>query len=295
MANIPFDDRDGFIWVDGEMQPWRDAKIHVLTHGLHYGTSIFEGERAYDGKIFECRAHSERFLRSAEIVYMPMSYSAEQLDDIKYQVLKANDLQDAYIRAFAWRGTQMGLDTDGIETHVGVAAWAWGNYFGNNGEDWGITLKTSQYCKPTAQSAPIHSKCGALYVLSTMAKKEAKQAGYTDALMLDYEGLVAESSAANIFFVKDGELHTPIADRFLNGITRQSVIKLAKENGIEVQERRISPEEIVNMDEIFVTGTAVEVVPVSKIDDQDFQVGPTTKKLRDLYQAHVRTHKPANP
>jgi branched-chain amino acid aminotransferase len=286
MALIPFDDRDGYIWMDGEMLPWRDAKMHYLTHALHYGTQVFEGERAYNGKIFKSTAHSERLLKSAEIIRMPMEYTAEQIDEIKVEVLKANGLENAYIRAAAWRGAeQMGIDIDGTKTHMAVAAWDWGSYFDPEVRKVGISLKSTEWRKPNPNSAPTAAKTASLYNLSCIVKNEVKEAGYTDALMLDHEGYVAESTGANIFLIKDGVIHTPIADRFLNGITRQTVIGLAKDMGITVEERRIKPEELEGFEEIFLTGSAAEITPVGSIDDMKFIPGPITAKLADAYTA----------
>ena len=289
MSNAPFHDRDGYIWMDGEMLPWREAKVHFLTHALHYGTQVFEGERAYNGNIFRSMDHSKRLIHSAEVIHMPMQYTAEQIEDIKREVLEANDLNDVYIRAAAWRGSErMGINVEGTKTHMAVAVWDWGLYFDPELHKTGISLMTSQYRKPAPNTAPTSSKCAGLYVLGTMAKYEAQQAGCNDAFMYDHEGYVAESSGANIFFVKDGELHTPIADRFLNGLTRQTVITLAKEAGIPVIERRIKPEEVKDFEEVFLTGTAAEVTPVGKIDDLTFTPGKTTFQLYDAYAAKVR-------
>jgi len=283
---IPFDDRDGFIWMDGEMLPWREAKLHYLSHALHYGTQVFEGERAYNGKIFKCREHSERLLNSAKIIRMEMHYTAEQIDEIKYEVLKANNLENCYIRAAAWRGAeQMGIDVDGTKTHMAVAAWDWGSYFDPEIRKTGISLKSTQWRKPNPNSAPTASKTASLYNMSCIVKNEVKAAGYTDAFMLDHEGYVAESTGANIFLIRDGEIHTPIADRFLNGITRQTVIGLAKDLGYEVIERRIKPEELETFTEIFLTGSAAEITPVGKIDNQTFTPGEITAKLHDAYTA----------
>ncbi|MGH1398844.1 MAG: branched-chain amino acid aminotransferase [Alphaproteobacteria bacterium] len=286
MALIPFDDRDGYIWMDGQMLPWREAKLHYLTHALHYGTQVFEGERAYNGKIFKCREHSERLLNSAKIIRMPMTYTAQEIDDIKYEVLKANGLDNAYIRAAAWRGAeQMGIDVDGTETHMAIAAWDWGSYFDPEIRKTGISLKSTQWRKPNPNCAPTASKTASLYNLSCIVKNEVKEAGYTDALMLDHEGYVAESTGANIFLIRDGEIHTPIADRFLNGITRQTVIALAKDAGITVHERRIPPEELSTFTEIFLTGSAAEITPVGKIDNMTFTPGEITAKLIEAYTA----------
>ena len=284
MADIPFDDRDGFIWMDGEMLPWREAKVHYLTHGLHYGTLVFEGERAYSGKIFKSVQHSERLIKSAELIYMDVEQSIDEIEEIKKEVLKKNGLENAYIRAAAWRGSEkMGNDPEGTKTHFGIAAWDWGTYF----DPAGVTLGRSRWNKPMPTSAPVHSKCSCLYNLSCMAKHEAKKAGFTDALMLDYEGYVAESTVSNLFFIKDGALFTPTADRFLNGLTRQTVIDLAKGRGIEVVEKRIKPEELNGFEEVFLTGTAAEVTPISKIDDHEYGVGDMTRQLSADYRALV--------
>jgi branched-chain amino acid aminotransferase len=252
---------------------------------LHYGTQVFEGERAYNGKIFKSREHSERLIRSANIIYMDMQYSAEQICDIKYEVLKANNLENAYIRAAAWRGAeQMGIDVEGTQTHIAVAAWDWGSYFDPAVRETGISLKSTKWHKPSPNCAPTTAKTASLYNLSCMIKLEVKKDGYTDAFMLDHEGFIAESTGANIFLMRDGVIHTPIADRFLNGITRQTIIALAKDMGLTVEERRIKPEELDSFDEIFLTGSAAEVTAVGKIDDKTFTVGPITRKLRDAYE-----------
>lgn len=285
----PFHDRDGYIWMDGKMLPWRDANVHFLTHAMHYGTQVFEGERAYEGNIFRSVDHSKRLHKSAEIIHMPMHHTIEKIEDIKREVMEANGLENCYIRAAAWRGSeQMGIDVQGTETHMAVAAWNWASYFDPEIRKVGISLMTSQYAKPAPNTAPTQSKCAGLYVLSTMAKYEAQQKGYTDAFMYDHEGYIAESTGANVFLIKDGEIHTPIADRFLNGLTRQTVIELAKGMGIHVEERRIKPEELSGFEEIFLTGTAAEITPVGKIDDHIFTVGPITKQLHEAYEALVR-------
>ncbi len=289
MAMQPFHDRDGYIWMDGEMVAWREANVHFLTHGLHYGTQVFEGERVYEGKIFKSRAHSERLIKSADIIYMPMAYSVEEIEEIKREVLAANGLTNAYIRAAAWRGPeQMGIDVTGSKTHMAVAAWEWGSYFDPAMREIGISLGTSRYKKPAPDTAPTNSKCAGLYVLGTMAKHEAQQAGFTDALMYDFEGFIAESSGANLFMVKDGALITPTADRFLNGLTRQTIMELANSLGISVEDRRIMPEELQSAEEVFLTGTAAEVTAVGKIDDIEYGVGSMTKKLHEAYEALVR-------
>jgi branched-chain amino acid aminotransferase len=284
MALIPFDDRDGYIWMDGKMMPWRDAKVHYLTHALHYGTQVFEGERAYNGNIFKCTKHSERLIKSADVILMEMHYTPAEIDEIKKEVLKANKLENAYIRAAAWRGAeQMGIDVAGTQTHMAVAAWEWGSYFDPAVREKGISLKSTHWRKPAPDMAPTQAKTASLYNLSCIVKIEVKKAGYTDALMLDYEGNIAESTGANFFAVKDGVLLTPIADRFLNGLTRQTVIDIAKELGIPVIERRLKPEELDGFQEIFLTGSAAELTAVGKIDERNYQVGQITRSLQEAY------------
>lgn len=289
MSVPPFDERDGFIWINGEVKPWREAKIHVLSHGLHYASSVFEGERMYDGKIFKSREHSERFHKSAEILGMKIPLSIDELEEIKYDICKRNDLTSAYIRPVAWRGgEQMGVSAKLTKTHVAIAAWAWGTYFDAEKRNTGISLKTSQWRKPAANTAPTQSKAAGLYMIATMSKHAVEDDGFDDALMLDYRGYVAEASAANFFAVKDGTLITPTPDCFLNGLTRQTVIALAKDMGIPFEERHIMPEELSKFQEIFVTGTAAEVTAVGQIDDHHYTVGPITKKLREAYETLVR-------
>lgn len=289
MALIPFDERDGFIWINGEMKPWRDAKIHVLSHGLHYGSSVFEGERMYNGTIFKSREHSERFHNSADILGMRIPYSVDELEKIKYEVCAANDLTDAYVRPVAWRGgEQMGVSAKLTKTHVAVAAWHWGTYFSAEKRDKGISLTTSDWRRPAPNTAPTQSKAAGLYMICTVSKHKAEDDGFDDALMLDYQGNIAEASAANFFAVQNGKLLTPPPACFLNGITRQTVIQLAKDHGIEVIERTLSPDELSQFDEIFVTGTAAEVTAVGQIDDQHYTVGEVTKKLRAAYESLVR-------
>lgn len=286
----PFNDRDGLIWMNGEIVPWRDANVHVLTHGLHYASSIFEGERAYNGNIFLCREHSQRFIQSAEMIDMGMPYSAQELDEAKYEILKANNLSDAYIRPVAWRGSeQMAIAANKTKTHVAIACWEWPSYFGGEAREKGISLQTAKWRTPMPETAPTQSKTAGLYATHTMSKHTAEANGYTDAVMLDYRGLVAECTGANIFMVKDGTIKTPDPDCFLNGLTRQTVIKLAEEHGIPLDVCQIKPEEIYAADEIFVTGTAAEVTAVGRIDDVDYTVGPITRQLRDAYETLVRS------
>ncbi len=294
MANAPFHDRDGFIWMDGKMVSWREAQVHFLTHALHYATAVFEGERAYGGHIFKSREHSQRLLKSAGIIHFDVPFSVDQMEDAKQEVMKANNLSDAYVRVLAWRGSeQMGIDPTLAKPHVGIAAWDMGKYFDPKLAETGISLGTSKWRKPAPDTAPTDAKTTSLYNLSAIAKLEAIAAGYTDALMMDSFGDVAESTGANLFAIKDGELHTPIADRFLNGITRQTVIDIAKQLGIKVVERRIKPEEMTTFDEIFLTGTAAEVTAVGQIDGHHYQVGPVTRKLRQAYADFARTPAPA--
>jgi branched-chain amino acid aminotransferase len=285
MASIPFDQREGYIWIDGEIKPWAEAKVHYLTHALHYGTLVFEGERAYKNNIFKSRDHSERLINSARLIHMDMHHTVDQIEQIKQEVMKANNLTNAYLRVAAWRGSeQMGIDVTGTKTHMAVAAWDWGSYFDPAVRETGLALGISDWRRPNPNSAPIKSKCAALYNLGCMAKYEQKQKGFHDALMFDHEGYIAESTGSNMFLIKDGALHTPTPDRFLNGITRRTVIDIANDMGIEIIERRIKPEELETFQEVFVTGTAAEVTPVGKIDNMDYGIGPVTRKLRAAYE-----------
>ena len=288
MSVIPFDERDGFIWINGTIVPWREAKIHVLSHGLHYASSVFEGERMYNGKIFRSREHSERFHKSAEILGMKIPYSVDELEEIKYKICKENDLASAYIRPVAWRGgEQMGVSAKLTKTHVAVAAWSWGAYFDEEKRDKGISLKTANWRRPAPDTAPTQSKAAGLYMICTISKHAVEDEGYDDALMLDYRGYIAEASAANFFAVKDGVLLTPPPDCFLNGLTRQTVIELAKSMNIPFEERHLKTEELPDFQEIFVTGTAAEVTAVGQIDNHHYTVGPITKKLRTAYEELV--------
>ncbi len=291
MSVLPFDERDGFIWIDGEMKPWKDAQIHVLSHGMHYASCVFEGERMYNGKIFKSREHSERLNKSADILGMnPIPLSIDELEKIKYDVCKANNLNDAYIRAVAWRGgEEMGVSAKKTKTHIAVAAWAWGTYFDASKRDKGITLKTSSWRRPAPNTAPTQSKAAGLYMINTMSKHAVEDDGFDDALMLDYRGYVAEASAANLFAIKDGVLITPEPDCFLNGITRQTVLQIAKDMNIPIEIRHIKVEELGDFQEIFLTGTAAEVTAVGQIDNHHYTVGEITKKLRAAYEELVRS------
>ena len=285
-----FSDRDGLIWLDGEIVPWREARVHVLTHGLHYASSVFEGERAYSGNIFKSVLHSERLIRSAGLIDMKMTMTVDEIEAAKEEILTANKLKDAYIRPVAWRGSeQMGISAQATLTHVAIACWEWPSYFSPELREKGISLQTSKWRAPMPDTAPTASKTACLYATHTMSKHAAEAAGYIDALMLDYRGLVAEATGANIFMVKDGKIKTPVPDCFLNGLTRQTVIGLAKELNIPLEETQIKPEELKQADEIFLTGTAAEVTAVGKIDDTEFRVGPVTRQLRETYEDLVRS------
>lgn len=290
MADIlPFDNRDGIIWHNGAFVPWRDAKLHVLTHGLHYASCVFEGERAYNGKIFKSELHSKRLFRSAEILDMTMPYSIEELEKIKYELLAKQNLTDAYIRAFAWRGSEMmAISAQQTKTNVAIAAWAWPSYFSVEQKKKGLKLDIAQWKRPSPESAPYEAKAAGLYMICTLSKHKAERNGFTDALMADYRGYVAEATGANIFFVKDGTLHTPLPDCFLNGITRQTVIQLAKAKGIEVIERHIMFEELPEFEQCFLTGSAAEITPVSQIKEITYQVGDFVMNLAADYDALVR-------
>lgn len=294
MASPDFSDRDGLIWIDGKILPWRDAKVHILTHGLHYASAVFEGERCYSGNIFKSQEHSERLIRSAELIDMKMTMTVDQINQAKEEILEANKLKDAYLRPVAWRGSeQMGISAQATLTHVAIACWEWPSYFSPEMREKGISLQTGKWRAPAPDTAPTASKASCLYATHTMSKHAAEHNGYTDALMLDYRGLVAEATGANLFMVKDGQIKTPIPDCFLNGLTRQTVIQLARDLGLPIEETRIKPEELAKADEVFLTGTAAEVTAVGKIDDVTYKVGPVTRQLRDAYESLVRGKKAA--
>ncbi|MGC6516416.1 MAG: branched-chain amino acid aminotransferase [Candidatus Puniceispirillaceae bacterium] len=286
MSIIPFDDRDGVIWLNGEMVAWRDAKTHSLTHGLHYASTVFEGERSYGGTIFKSREHTERLRASCRLLDFDIPYSDDEMEEIKYQVLAANDIVDGYVRAFCWRGSEMmAISAQQTKTHVAVAAWQWPSYFDPETKMKGITLDIADWKRPSPESAPVHAKAAGLYMICTLSKHAAERKGFTDALMLDYRGYVAEATGANVFFLMDdGKIHTPLADCFLNGITRRTVIDLAKQEGLEVVERHIMPEDMANARECFLTGTAAEVTPVSQIGDYQFTPGNVTLSLIQAYE-----------
>jgi branched-chain amino acid aminotransferase len=288
MSLIPFDDRDGFIWMDGQFVAWRDAKVHVLTHGLHYGSCVFEGERVYNGKIFKCEAHSQRLHKSAELLGFEIPYSVDELNKAKYETVKKQGIINGYLRPVAYRGSEMmAISAQQTTIHVAIAAWEWPSYFGNEAKEKGLRLQTAVWKRPAPDTAPTASKAAGLYMICTMSKHIAEKNGFNDALMLDYRGYIAEATGANLFFIFDGELHTPTPDCFLNGLTRQTVMQLARDAGIKVVERHIKPEEIKNADEMFLTGSAAEVTPIGQIDDYKAAVGPVTKQLMAAYSARV--------
>ena len=290
MTIVPFDQRDGVIWMNGEFVPWKDARIHVLTHGLHYASAVFEGERAYGGEIFRSREHSVRFRKSAEIMDFEIPYTVEQLGQAKVKAVELNGGGDQYVRPVAWRGSEMmAVSAQHNKIHVAIATWAWPSMFDPETKMKGIKLDIADYRRPDPMCAPVHAKAAGLYMICTISKHKAEKKGYADAMMLDWQGRVAECTGANIFFTRDGALHTPIADCFLNGITRQSTIEIAKTQGLEVIERRIMPEELKTFNECFIVGSAAEVTPVAEIDTYRFKPGNISRTLMDAYTNAVRT------
>jgi branched-chain amino acid aminotransferase len=285
----PFDQRDGVIWYDGKLVPWADAKLHVLSHGLHYASSVFEGERAYGGEIFKITEHSERLKRSAQSLDFEIPYSVAEIDAAKRLVLEKNGQKDAYLRPVAWRGSEMmGVAAQENKIHLAIATWEWPSYFDPAERLKGIRLDLAEYRRPDPKTAPAGSKAAGLYMICTISKHKAERKGYADALMLDWQGRVAECTGANIFFIENGKIHTPIADCFLDGITRRTVIALAKKRGVQVAERRIMPDEMTGFSECFITGSAAEVTPVSEIAQWKFTPGAITKQLMDDYTAEVQ-------
>jgi branched-chain amino acid aminotransferase len=285
----PFDQRDGQIWFNGEMLPWGDAKIHVLTHALHYGSGVFEGERVYDREIFKLEEHTERLFASAEMLDFEIPYTRDEIDEACREAVRANNLVDGYLRPIAWRGSeQMGISAQQTRVNVAIAAWDWGSYFDPAARLKGLRITHAKYCRPDPRTAPSKAKATGLYMICTIEKHRAERAGYADALMLDWRGQIAETTGANIFFVKDGAIHTPKADCFLDGITRRTVIGLAKDRGIELFERAIMPEELPGFTQCFITGTAAEVTPVAEIGEARFEVGDIVRALMDDYATMVR-------
>jgi len=284
-----YEDRDGKIWMDGKLVEWRDANVHFLTHALHYASAVFEGERCYNGKIFKGREHSQRLIDSARMLDMELPWTVDQIEEAKYATLAANGFKDAYIRVLAWRGAgeEMGVAALGNPVRMAIAAWEWGAYYGD--AKWqGAKLDIAKWKRPSPETIPTAAKASGLYMICTMSKHAAMEKGCSDALFYDYRGYVAEATGANIFFVKDGEIHTPDPDCILNGITRQTVIKMAEDMGYKVNVRRILPEELPSFDECWLTGTAAEVTPVGQIGEHKYTVGAVTRAIAEAYEALVR-------
>lgn len=289
MSVLPFDQRDGWIWFDGALVPWQDAKLHVLSHGLHYASSVFEGERAYGGSIFKSTQHSERFRRSAELLDFTIPYPVAELDAAKAMVVAKNGIPDVYVRPVAWRGSEMmAVSAQSATVHVAIASWAWPSMFDVEQKMKGIRLDIAEWRRPDPKTAPSASKAAGLYMIATLSKHAAERKGYADALMLDWQGRVAECTGANVFFTQDGALHTPIADCFLDGITRQTVLDLARRRGIEVVERRIMPDELGSFNECFICGTGAEVTPVSEVGPHAYRPGNISRTLVEDYSAAVQ-------
>ncbi|KAA9006962.1 branched-chain amino acid aminotransferase [Histidinibacterium aquaticum] len=285
-----YDDRDGKIWMDGELVDWRNAQVHILTHAMHYASSVFEGERAYGGSIFRSRQHSERLVASGAAIDMPLPWTVDEIEAAKQQVLSVNGLSDAYVRAVAWRGAgeDMGVSSMRNPVRLAVAAWEWGAYYGD-AKTRGARLDIAKWKRPSPETIPSHAKAAGLYMICTMSKHAAEAKGFSDAMMFDYRGYVAEATGANIFFVKDGEVHTPLPDCFLNGITRQTVIGMLHERQIKVHERHIEPSELESFEQCWLTGTAAEVTPVGEIGPYGFEVGALAREMVESYESLVRS------
>jgi branched-chain amino acid aminotransferase len=287
MTLLPFDDRDGWLWLDGSLVPWREAKLHVLSHGLHYASAVFEGERAYAGNIFRLRDHTDRLIASGRILRFEIPWSADEIDTASKAVLQANGLSQGYVRPIAWRGSeQLAVSATGTSVHLAIGAWPWPSYFGAERMQ-GIRVAEAEWRRPPPETAPVHAKASGLYMIASLSKVKAEQEGFSDALMLDWRGLVAETTGANIFFVIDGDLHTPTPDCFLNGITRRTVISLARRNQIKVIERPIFPHELAQATEVFLAGTAAEVTAVREIGAHRFTPGRITETLMRDYDTLV--------
>ena len=294
MTTPTFDNRDGYIWYNGELKPWRESTLHVLSHAVHYGSAVFEGERSYNGKVFKLAEHGERLIKSGEILDMEIPYSAAELDDAVIETLAANNINEGYVRRIAWRGSEMmGVSAQTTRINVAIACWEWPSYFAPEERLKGIRLDLSKWARPAPNTAPTNAKASGLYMICTLSKHEAERKGYADALMLDYRGQVAEATGANVFFIKDGQIHTPTPDCFLDGITRRTVIGLAKARGYDVIERAIMPEEMADFEECFLTGTAAEVTPVAEIGPYTFTPGEVCKAMMEDYMALVRGEKAA--
>jgi branched-chain amino acid aminotransferase len=286
---LPFDDRDGVIWMDGKLVPWREARVHVLAHSLHYGSAAFEGERVYNGKVFKLAEHSRRLVRSCQLLGYESPYSAEEYERAANEVVAQNGVGNGYVRPIAWRGAEaIGVAAKGVKAHAAVAAFPWPTYYSDELRLKGIRLMTAKWARPAPNTAPTASKAAGLYMICTLSRDAAEAAGFEDALMLDYRGQVAEATGANVFLVIDGRLHTPTPDCFLDGITRRTVMDLARRRDVPVTERAIFPDELARATEVFLTGTAVEVNPVRQIDQRQYTVGPITQQLMKDYAELVR-------
>lgn len=289
MATVPMDQRDGWIWYNGEMVPWKDAKLHVLTHGLHYASSVFEGQRAYGGEVFKLREHTDRLIFSGKTLDFTIPYSADEIDEACRQVLAKNNLVDAYMRPVAWRGSEtLSVPARDNKVHLAIAAWVWPSYFSTEERLKGIRLCWADWKRPSPETIPCKAKAAGLYMICTLSKHAAMDKGYADALMLDYRGYVAEATGANVFFVKGKDITTPLPDCFLDGITRRTLIGLAKANGYTVTERHIKPEELAEFDECFLTGTAAEVTPVSEVGEYKFTPADACRTLVEAYMSEVQ-------
>jgi branched-chain amino acid aminotransferase len=294
MTTAPFDKRPGQIWFDGRLVPWERANLHVLSHGLHYASAVFEGERAYGGAIFKSTEHSERLRKSAEYLDFEIPFSVAEIDAAKRLVIETNGLKDAYVRPVAWRGSEMmGVSAQSSKIHLAIASWEWPSYFDPAQKMKGIRLDVAEYRRPDPATIPCKAKASGLYMICTISKHRAERKGYADAMMFDYRGFVAECTGANIFFVQDGKIHTPLADCFLDGITRRTVIELAKRRGLAVSERHIRPEELSGFSECFITGSAAEVTPVSEIGDWRFTPAKISETLMNDYMAEVQPKRAA--
>jgi branched-chain amino acid aminotransferase len=289
MSLVPYDDRDGWIWFDGRFVPWREAKVHVLTHGLHYASAVFEGERMYGGEIFKLREHTERLFRSGNILDFEIPFTIAEIDEASVETCARNGLTDCYIRPIAWRGSEtIGVAAQNTRIHIAIAAWEWPSYFKPEEKAKGIELTWAKYKRPSPETAPTASKAAGLYMICTLSKHAAEREGFADAMMVDYRGYVAEATGANVFFVRDGALVTPIPDCFLDGITRRSVMALARSKGVDVIERHIRPEELAGFSECFIVGTAAEVTPVSRVGDFRFKPSNISLSLMDDFARLVR-------
>ena len=289
MGLLPYDDRDGVIWLDGKLVPWREARVHVLSHSLHYGSAAFEGERVYNGKVFKLTEHSRRLVRSCQLLGYESPYSPEEYERATNEVVSRNGVTSGYVRPIAWRGAEaIGVSAKGVKAHAAVAAFPWPTYYSDELRLKGIRLMTAKWARPAPNTAPTASKAAGLYMICTLSRDAAEAAGFEDALMLDYRGQVAEATGANVFLVIDGRLHTPTPDCFLDGITRRTVMDLARRRDVPVTERAIFPDELARATEVFLTGTAVEVNPVRQIDQRQYTVGPITQQLMKDYSELVR-------